>query len=171
MEIKMLKEIFANSLISALCLVVLVVIFEIIFFFAKIKKDIESNSVRLINKIPNLPIVNGISINEIQNIDTINNYQEILNNLIIDNKEKLKNERIKRASILFIIVIIFTIFTIIIGILLSNLIDFKKLIVFVILTFFITIIFEMILYFNVFSKVKTTNDDSLIVELYNQLEK
>jgi hypothetical protein len=60
MEIKMLKEIFANSLISALCLVVLVVIFEIIFFFAKIKKDIESNSVRLINKIPNLPIVNGI---------------------------------------------------------------------------------------------------------------
>lgn len=154
----MIKEIFVNSLISALCVVILVIIFEIIFFFFKIKKDIEANSLRLISKIPVLPLSNGSAETE-----------QILANLVSENKTKLKNERIKRIGLVVILLVIFIIFTIILTILLYNMIDFTKLISFVILTFVAIVVIEIILYFEVFSKLKTTNDNSLLVELYNQI--
>ncbi len=154
----MIKEIFVNSLISALCVVILVIIFEIIFFFFKIKKDIEANSLRLISKIPVLPFYNGSAETE-----------QILANLVSENKTKLKNERIKRIGLVVILLVIFIIFTTILTILLYNMIDFTKLISFVILTFVAIVVIEIILYFEVFSKLKTTNDNSLLVELYNQI--
>ncbi len=168
------KELFANSLISALYLVILVIIFEILFFLFKVKKDIEENSLRLINKIPNIPIDKNISIPGIKNEnknEIIVNARIALENLVLENQNKLKNQRIQSVLWLALLIVIFTIITIVITILLVNIIDFKKLIAFVILTFVITAGCEIICYFKIFSKIKTTNDESLLLELYKQLTK
>jgi hypothetical protein len=168
------KELFANSLISALYLVILVIIFEILFFLFKVKKDIEENSLRLINKIPNIPIDKNISIPGIKNEnknEIIINVRTALENLVLENQNKLKNQRSQSVLLLALLIVIFTIITIIITIFLVNIIDFKKLIAFVILTFVITAGCEIICYFKIFSKIKTTNDESLLLELYKQLTK
>jgi len=166
------KELFVNSLISALYLVILVIIFEIIFFFIKIKKDIEANSLRLINKIPDIPIDKIISMSRIKNEnqnEIITNMKKTFEDLVSENQTKLKNRRTKSVIIVGVILIIFATITILMTIFLKSTIDFKKLIAFVMLTFVLTVVCEIIFYFEVFSKVKTTNDDSLLVEFYKQL--
>jgi hypothetical protein len=166
------KELFVNSLISALYLVILVIIFEIIFFFLKIKKDIEANSLRLINKIPDIPIDKIISMSGIKNEnqnEIIRNIKTSLEDLVSENQSKLKNKRTKIVITLFTIIVIFAIIIILMSVFLKSMIDFKKLIAFVTLTFVLTAVCEIIFYFEIFSKVKTTNDDSLLVEFYKQL--
>jgi hypothetical protein len=166
------KELFVNSLISALYLVILVIIFEIIFFFIKIKKDIEANSLRLIDKIPDIPIDKIISISGIKNEnqnEIISNMKTSLEDLVSENKSKLKNRRTKIVITLFMLIVIFAIIIILMSVFFKSSIDFKKLIAFVTLTFVLTAVCEIIFYFEIFSKVKTTNDDSLLVEFYKQL--
>ena len=166
------KELFVNSLISALYLVILVIIFEIIFFFIKIKKDIEANSLRLIDKIPDIPIDKIISMSGIKNEnqnEIIRNIKTSLEDLVSENQSKLKNRRTKIVIILVVLIVIFASIIILMTIFFKSIIDFKKLIAFVLLTFVLTAVCEIIFYFEVFSKVKTTNDDSLLVEFYKQL--
>jgi hypothetical protein len=166
------KELFVNSLISALYLVILVIIFEIIFFFIKIKKDIEANSLRLIDKIPDIPIDKIISISGIKNEnqnEIISNMKTSLEDLVSENQSKLKNRRTKIVITLFMLIVIFAIIIILMSVFFKSSIDFKKLIAFVTLTFVLTAVCEIIFYFEIFSKVKTTNDDSLLVEFYKQL--
>jgi hypothetical protein len=166
------KELFVNSLISAIYLVILVIIFEIIFFFFKIKTDIEANSLRLIDKIPDIPIDKIISMSGIKNEnqnEIITNMKSSLEDLVSDNQTKLKNRRTKSIIIISVLIIIFTIITILMTMFFQSMIDFKKLIAFVILTFVIVMVCEIIFYFEVFSKIKTTNDDRLLIELYKQL--
>ncbi len=168
------KELFVNSLISALYLVILVIIFEIIFFFLKVKKDIEGNSLRLINKMPHIPIEKNIPIPGIKNEnknEIIGDAKMALENLVSENQTKLKNQRTKSVILLVLIIVIVSIITILMTIFFAEMIDFKKLISFVILTFVLTAVCEIIFYFEIFSKIKTTNDDSLLIELYNQLTK
>ena len=166
------KELFVNSLISALYLVILVIIFEIIFFFIKIKKDIEANSLRLIDKIPDIPIDKIISMSGIKNEnqnEIIRNIKTSLEDLVSENQSKLKNKRTKIVITLFILIVIFASIIILMSVFFKSIIDFKKLIAFVTLTFVLTAVCEIIFYFEVFSKVKTTNDNSLLVEFYKQL--
>jgi SNF family Na+-dependent transporter len=94
-----------------------------------------------------------------------------LENLVSENQTKLKNQRTKSVILLVLIIVIVSIITILMTIFFAEMIDFKKLISFVILTFVLTAVCEIIFYFEIFSKIKTTNDDSLLIELYNQLTK
>ena len=76
---------------------------------------------------------------------------------------------LKALIILYLCLFIYIVITLILAIILRKHIDFYKLIVFVSLTLIITAIFELVFYFKIFSKIKTTNMESLIIKLHEKL--
>ena len=53
---------------------------------------------------------------------------------------------------------------------LKDYVNFSKLAAFVLLTLFITAVFEIIFYFKIYSKLKTINNDRLIITIYNRIK-
>ncbi len=175
-------KIFSDSLVSSMVLIIAVIIFEIAFFFVKIQKDIESHALKMINKIPinyidilgqlnNFPIFNILP-NE-QKIKIETSLKTILSSsikkLVDINRDKLNKKRKKSLIILFVSLFIYIIITLILGISLRNQIDFTKLIVFVSLTLVITAVFEIIFYFAIFKKIKTTNEESVLIKIREEI--
>jgi hypothetical protein len=179
----MFIKIFSDSLISSMVLIIAVIIFEIIFFFVKIQKDIKKYSLKMIDKIQvNDNILekfkNNVSMNNLfSQIPQLNNlehmikirFSQSIRDLVEINKKKLNNKRKKALTILYLCLFIYIIITLILAIILRKHIDFYKLIVFVSLTLIITAIFELVFYFKIFSKIKTTNMESLIIKLHEKL--
>ena len=175
-------KIFSDSLVSSMVLIITVIIFEIIFFFVKIQKDIENHALKMINKVPitYIDIIGQLNKNIIFNslpneekikIDTSLKtiFSQSIKDLVNVNKNKLNQKRKRSLIILFVSLFIYIIITLILGILLRNHIDFKKMLLFVSLTLFITAIFEIIFYFTIFSKIRTTNEENLLIELHKEL--
>ena len=171
-------KIFSDSLVSAMVLIIVVMIFEIIFFFVKIQKDIENHALNMINKIPityidilgqlnKIPIFNVLPDEEKLKVEA--SLKTILSRSIKDlvdiNRDKLNKKRRKSLVVLFVSLGIYIVITLILAILLRNQIDFTKLVIFVSLTLVITAIFEIIFYFKIFSKIKTTNEESILIKL------
>ncbi len=175
----MLFNIFADALVGSFILITFVIIFEIIFYFVKINKDIESNTDNLQNNAPEVTIdipglLDKIKIED-KNIHILisnvlkKSLSESIRDLVNINKENIKNRRRKSLIVLLVILSIFFIITIILSIKLRNYINFQKLAVFVLLTLLITGICEIIFYFNIYSKLKTVNNEKLLITLYNKI--
>jgi hypothetical protein len=178
--IKKLK-IFADSLVSSMVLIIAVIIFEIVFFFVKIKKDIEGHALNMIDKVPitYIDIIGQLNKNPIFNnlpneqkskievtLKTI--FSQSIKDLVNLNKQILNQKRKKSLIVLYVSLFIYIIITLIFGFLLRNHIDFIKLFAFVSLTLVITAIFEIIFYFTIFSKIKTTNEEKLLIKLHSE---
>ncbi len=157
----MFVNIFADALVGSFILISFVIIFEIIFYFLKINKDIESNTDNLQNNIQDIII----NIPELLKI----NLSESIRDLVNINKKNIKNRRRKSIVILCIILLIFFIITIILSIKLRNYINVPKLAAFVLLTLLITGICEIIFYFVIYSKLKTVNNQKLLITVYNKI--
>lgn len=172
------KKIFIDALMGAMCLIIMIIIFEIIFFFTIIYKNLESNSRSLIDNLPEYKI----------DVDSLTNLQELKQNekqvlnqnakmkislfikkLVDVNNDKLNHKQKVCLIVLFVFVTIFILITIILLFFFRNIIDFKKITIFVSITVFITAICEIICYFNIFSKIRTTNEDNLMIKLYDIL--
>lgn len=175
----MFVNIFADALVGSFILITFVIIFEIIFYFLKINKDIESNTDTLQNNIPDITIdipglLDKINIKneniqtEISNILKIS-LSESIRDLVNINKENIKNRRRNSIIVLCIIIAIFFVITIILSIKLRNYINFPKLAAFVLLTLLITGICEIIFYFKIYSHLKTVNNERLLITLYNRI--
>ncbi len=175
----MFVNIFADSLVGSFILISFVIIFEIIFYFVKINKDIESNTDHLQNNAPDLTIdipglLDKIKIEDKDIKTKITNVlktslSESIRDLVNINKENIKNRRRTSLIVLCVIILIFIIITIILSIKLRNYINFPKLAAFVLLTLLITGICEIIFYFQIYSKLKTVNNERLLITLYNKI--
>ncbi len=176
-------QIFIDSLVSSFVLVTVIIIFEIIFYFIKVNKDIESYTDTLFKQMPsiNTDFLNGLKTNDVfinlpelekpNIVNVINsNISKSITDLVNINKDKLSHRRIKCLFILVSIVTIFLIITIFLSITLKDYVNFSKLAAFVLLTLFITAVFEIIFYFKIYSKLKTINNDRLIITIYNRIK-
>jgi hypothetical protein len=185
------KSLFINSLVSSFVLVLAVIVFEIIFFFLVVEKDMETRSIRLINNdilcklnintditcdIKPNPIPTSTSKPHKKLIDIIpNNIKEQIDteieNLIDINKDKLKERRKKCLIVLFTCLISFTLITLLLMIYNRSIIDFNKLFGFVGLTLLITAVCEAMFYLFIFTKMKTINNPLLILQFFELLQK
>ena len=169
----MISTILGDALIGSITVIIAIIIFEIIFYFVKINKDIEFGTINAINNIPDInidikkyfPQINSDSEKTIKNV-----FSQSIRDLVDTNKNKLKNRRIISVLVLIIFVIVFIIITVSISIYLKNILDFSKLATFVLLTLFITAVFEVIFYFLIYSKLKKINNQLLLITIYDRLQ-
>jgi ABC-type maltose transport system permease subunit len=169
----MISTILGDAIIGSITVIIAIIIFEIIFYFAKINKDIESSTINAIKAIPDItidlkkyfPEINSDSENDIKS-----KFSQSIRDLVEVNKDKLKNRRIISIVVLIILLIIFIAITVSISIYLKNVLDFSKLFAFVLLTLLITAVFEVIFYFTIYSKLKKVNNEILLITIYNRLQ-
>jgi hypothetical protein len=169
----MISTILGDAIIGSITVIIVIIIFEIIFYFVKINKDIESSTINAINSIPDITIdikkyFSGVTSDSEKEFK--NKFSQSIRDLVDVNKDKLKNRRIISIVVLIILLIIFIAITVSISIYLKNVLDFSKLFAFVLLTLLITAIFEVIFYFTIYSKLKKVNNEILLITIYNRLQ-
>lgn len=178
-----IPSMFSDILMSSLFLTLLIIIFEIIFYFVIINPALEETVVSFMNNLnPYYINVNG----ELEKIDQFNKLppyeQNIIENSIkseISNtvrqtinkiSSNIKSKKKKLLAIFFTIFIIFIIFVIAISILLRKKINWKQNIIFLIITLVLIAGSEIYLYFFVYSKLNSINDVSLKNKIFKSMK-
>jgi len=181
------KILYSEILISTLLIILIIVSFELIFFFTIIMPETEHSIKSQINNSPGininlLDLLNkNLTANQVKLTAQATAYVQ-LNTAIVERLLKLddnikdynKNFKKRRTAILGILIgclVVLILLTAILSFVLRKYINWKKILFFLTTSLFITAIGEIYFYYGIFSKLKSVNETRLMNELITNLRK